>query len=195
VLPPPTLLVFGGDQAAIPLVRLARLLGFRTVVSDARPAFATREKHPDADLVIAEWPGVVIAQVGADERTYVVSLNHEPRFEDALLRALVGRPVRYIGAIGKRVRRAEREERLAQAGFDLAQLPDIHTPIGLDIGGKSPEEIALSIIAEIVAVKNGAAWMLAGGNDSSRQGGRLLCAWDSTSAIPAQPSRCPEPDP
>lgn len=155
VLPPPTLLIFGGDQAAIPLVRFARLLGFRTVVSDARPAFATREKHPDADLVIAEWPEAVIAQVGADERTYVVSLNHEPRFEDALLRALVGRPVRYMGAIGKRIRHVEREERLAQAGFDLAQLPDIHTPIGLDIGGKSPEEIALSIIAEIVAVKNG----------------------------------------
>lgn len=155
VLHPPTLLIFGADQLAVPLVRLARIMGFRTVVSDARPAFATREKHPDADKVIAAWPKDVIAQIGLDQRAYVVSLNHEPRFEDALLHALVGQPVRYIGAIGKRQRYQERLERAAAAGFDLDQLPPIHTPIGLDIGGKSPEEMALSIMAEIIAVKNG----------------------------------------
>jgi len=154
VVPPPTLLIFGGDQAAVPLVRFAKILGFRTIVSDARPAFATPEKHPDADQVIAAWPQDVIAQIGADERTYIVSLNHEPRFEDALIRALAGKPVPYIGAIGKRIRRVERSERMASVGFDLGQVAEIHTPIGLDIGGKSPEEIALSIIAEIVAVRN-----------------------------------------
>jgi len=154
VLPPYTLLIFGGEQTAVTLVRFARILGFRTVVSDARPAFATREKHPEADMVLAGWPENVIGQVGADERTFVVSLNHEPRFEDALLRALAGKPVRYIGAIGKRIRRTERDERLRTSGFDFSSVPDVHTPIGLDIGGKSPEEIALSIIAQIVAVKN-----------------------------------------
>jgi xanthine dehydrogenase accessory factor len=97
----------------------------------------------------------VIAQVGADERTFVVSLNHEARFEDALLRALADCPVRYLGAIGKRVRHEERLARAADSGLDLARLPEVHTPIGLDIGGKTPEEIALSIIAEIIAVKNG----------------------------------------
>lgn len=155
VLRPPTLLIFGGDQLAVPLVRLAQIMGFRTVVADARPAFATRTKHPDADEVIAAWPGEVIAQVGLDRRSSVVSLNHEPRFEDALLHALAGHPVRYLGAIGKRQRHRERVARAAAAGFDLDQLPPIHTPVGLDIGGKTPEEMALSIMAEIIAVKNG----------------------------------------
>jgi xanthine dehydrogenase accessory factor len=155
VLPPPTLLIFGGEQIAVPLVHLANYFGFRTIVTDARPAFATRERHPEADLVLAAWPDAVIAQVDADERTYVVSLNHEPRFEDAMLRAVAGKPVPYIGAIGKPVRQQERIERAAAAGVDLTLLPQIHTPIGLNIGGKTPEEIALSIIAEIVAVRNG----------------------------------------
>jgi xanthine dehydrogenase accessory factor len=155
VLPPPTVLIFGGEQVAVPLVRLAHYLGFQAIVTDARPAFATRERHPEADLVLAAWPEQVIEQIGADERTYIVSLNHEPRFEDAMLRALAGKPVPYIGAIGKPSRREERIERAAEAGLDLEQLPHIHTPIGLNIGGKTPEEIALSIIAEIVAVRNG----------------------------------------
>jgi xanthine dehydrogenase accessory factor len=155
VLSPLTLLIFGADQMAVPLARLAKLMGFRAVVSDARPAFATREKHPDADAVIAAWPHEVIAQVGVDDRTYVVSLNHEPRFEDALFHALAGCEFPYLGAIGKRQRQNERLERAAEAGFDLGQLPEIHTPIGLDIGGKTPEEMALSVMAEIIAVKNG----------------------------------------
>ena len=154
-LPPPTLLIFGGEAIAVPLVQMAKILGFRTVVSDARAAFATREKHPLADEVIAAWPDEVIAQVGTDARTYVVSLNHEPRFEDAVFRALVGRPLGYLGAIGQPQRQAEREARAAASGLDLGQLPPIHTPVGLDIGGKSAEEIALSILAEIVAVRNG----------------------------------------
>ena len=155
VLPPPTLLIFGAEQIAVPLVRLARVLGFFTIVTDARPAFATRAKHPDADRVLALWPEDVVETVDIDARTYVVSLNHEPRFEDAMLRALAGRRLGYLGAIGKPQRREERAERAAAAGFDLGQLPPVYTPVGLDIGGKSPEEIALSILAEIVAVKNG----------------------------------------
>lgn len=155
VVPPPTLLIFGATQEAIPLVQMAKVLGFRTVVTDARPAFAAPDKHPDADLVLAKWPQDVIAEVGVDHRTFVVSLNHEPRFEDAMLHALAGRPLAYLGAIGKPERRAERIARAQAAGFDLAQLPAIHTPIGLDIGGKTAEEIALSVLAEIVAVKNG----------------------------------------
>ncbi len=155
VLPPSTLLIFGAEQIAVPLVRFAKILGFRTVVSDARPAFATRDKYPDADEVLALWPQEVIARVGVDARTFVVSLNHEPRFEDALLHALAGRRIAYLGAIGKRQRAVERAERARASGFDLGQLPPIHTPIGLDLGGKSPEEVALSIIAEIVAVRHG----------------------------------------
>lgn len=155
VVSPPRLIIFGGEAVAVPLVRLAKVLGFTTIVTDARPAFATREKHPDADQVLAAWPQEVVARLGADARTYVVSLNHEPRFEDALLHALAGHPVRYLGAIGKPQRRDERQVRAAEAGFDLSQLPPIHTPVGLDTGGKTPAEIALSILAEIIAVKNG----------------------------------------
>ncbi len=155
VLPPPTLLVFGADQVVVPLVRLAHVLGFYTVVTDARPAFATREKHPEADRVLALWPQDVVNEIAVDERTYVVSLNHEPRFEDAMLRALAGYPLAYLGAIGKPQRHFERIKRAAATGLDLSRLPPIHTPVGLDIGGKSPEEIALSIMAEIIAVKNG----------------------------------------
>jgi xanthine dehydrogenase accessory factor len=155
VLPPPTLLIFGADQTAVPLVRLAKVMGFRTVVTDARPAYATREKHPDADLVLAAWPKEVVEQVGVDHWTFIVSLNHEPRFEDALLHALVGCEIGYLGAIGKPQRNGERIARAEESGFDLSQFPDIHTPIGLDLGGKTAEELALSILAEIVAVKNG----------------------------------------
>lgn len=167
-LPPPTLLIFGAEQIAVPLVRLANVMGFRTVVTDARPAFATREKHPDASEVIAAWPDEVVQQVGVDNRTYIVSLNHEPRFEDAMLRALLNsNAARYIGAIGKRVRHQERLERAAEQGVDLSRLPPIHTPIGLDTGGKTPEEIALSILAEIIAVKNGrsGSMLRAGGRE------------------------------
>jgi xanthine dehydrogenase accessory factor len=164
ILPPLTLLIFGGEQIAVPLVRFARLMGFRTVVADARPAFATREKHPDADEVLPLWPDEVVARVGVSARTYVVSLNHEPRFEDAMLRALAGHSLAYLGAIGKPQRAAERTERAQAAGLDLAQLPPIHTPVGLDLGGKSAEEIALSIIAEIIAVKNGRSGGMAAAN-------------------------------
>ena len=155
IVPPPLLLIFGASERAVPLVKFAKIMGFHVVVSDARAAFATRERYPDADDVIAAWPKDVIAQMGVDHRTYVVSLNHEPRFEDAMLHALVGCNVAYIGAVGKRTRIAEREARAQEAGFDLTQLPPIHTPIGLNLGGKSPEEIALSVIAQIIAVKNG----------------------------------------
>ncbi len=153
-LPPPTLLIVGADVVAVPLVRLAKIMGFRTVVTDARPAFAMPDKFPDADLVLAAWPEDVMRAIHVDHRTFVVSLNHEPRFEDALLRALAGRTLGYLGAIGKPQRVTERQERAAASDVDLEQLPPIFTPVGLDIGGKSPEEIALSIMAQIIAVKN-----------------------------------------
>ncbi len=160
----PLLLIFGADPVAVPLVRLARVMGFRTVVTDGRPAFATRDRHPDADEVIAAWPEDVIARLGVDDRTFVVSLNHEPRFEDALLRALAGREIAYLGAIGKPQRATERAERADAAGVDLDRLPLVHTPIGLDIGGKTPEDIALSILAEMIAVRHGrSGGMLSGG--------------------------------
>lgn len=156
-LAPPLLWIVGAEPIAAPLAEMARIVGYHVVISDARAAFAVREKFPAAHDVIAGWPQDVIRGLPLDARTCVVSLNHEPRFEDALLQALADRPLAYLGAIGKPVRATERQERAAAAGFDLGRLPPIHTPIGLDIGGKEPVIIALSIMAEIVAVRNGRA--------------------------------------
>lgn len=156
-LSPPLLWIVGAESVAAPLAQFAKVMGFTVVISDSRPAFALPERFPAADRVIKAWPKDVIEQIEIDRRTCVVSLNHEPRFEDALWGALADQPVRYIGAIGKARRAEERAERAAAAGFDLDRLPPIHTPVGLNIGGKTPPEIALSIMAEIIAVRNGRA--------------------------------------
>ncbi len=161
LLAPPVLWIAGAEPVAAPLAEFARIMGFRVVISDPRPAFAVPERFPAADRVVAAWPRDMLPELALDARACVVSLNHEPRFEDPLWHALADQPVRYLGAIGKPQRAIERRERAAAAGFDLDRLPPIHTPVGLDIGGKSPEEIALSIIAEIVAVCNGRTVALA----------------------------------
>jgi xanthine dehydrogenase accessory factor len=150
------LFVFGATEIATVLASLAARVGFDVTVSDPRKIFADPEHHPEAHRVIAAWPDEVFRQVTVDESSFVVSLNHEPRFEDALFVALMGRrrPA-YIGAIGKQARAREREARQEAAGFDLSKLPPVHTPIGIPIGGKSPEEIAVSILAELIAVRNG----------------------------------------
>lgn len=149
------LLIFGATDIATVLASLAARVGFDVTVSDPRATLANRQRHPDANRVIATWPEGVVAQVGIDEHTFIVSLNHEPRFEDALFVALMNRPTpAYIGAIGKPQRQTEREARQKEAGFDLSRLPPIHTPIGVPIGGKSPEEIAVSILAQLIAVRN-----------------------------------------
>lgn len=150
------LLIFGAGDIAAVLSAFAARVGFDVTVSDPRSSFADPDRHPDAGRVIAAWPREVLAEVGVDDASYIVSLNHEPRFEDALFVALMEHPSpAYIGAIGKPQRRAEREARQRQSGFDLSRLPQVHTPIGLPIGGKSPEEIAVSIVAELIAVRNG----------------------------------------
>lgn len=160
VLPPPQLLIFGAGPLADDLARLARVLGYTTVISDPRETrFAPGGTA--ADQVYVSWPAETLEKLIKPDlipaRTFVVSLEHEPRFEDALWEALLrnmaggmDRP-RYIGAIGKAQRAIERDERARERGLDLSPLQPIRTPVGLDIGGKSPAEIALSILAEIVA--------------------------------------------
>ncbi|MFP4331610.1 MAG: XdhC family protein [Alkalispirochaetaceae bacterium] len=154
---PAVLLIFGASPVAYPLSSLASSLGYRVVLTDPRPAYLSAEQFPDADEVIPSWPRElpgILEQRGIrlDSRTAVVSLNHEPRFEDDLLRTLMQLPrVGYIGSMGKRARQEERVARQSEAGYDLSRLPEIHTPIGLDLGGRGPEDIALSILAEIQA--------------------------------------------
>jgi xanthine dehydrogenase accessory factor len=150
------LFIFGADDTAAVLASLAARIGFDVTVSDPRSSFADPDRHPDANRVVAAWPQEVFATVAVDDASYIVSLDHEPRFEDALFVALMEQPrPAYIGAIGKPQRQVEREARQHESGFDLSRLPRIHTPIGLPIGGKSPEEIAVSILAELIAVRNG----------------------------------------
>jgi xanthine dehydrogenase accessory factor len=159
-VPPPLLLVFGAATVAYPLSSLGRTMGFRVVVADPRATYARAELFPDAHEVICAWPRELPARLGTGpdglgERAFVVSLTHETRFEDDLFRTLMRGPrVSYIGCMGKRARHTEREARQASAGFDLSLLPPVHTPIGLDLGGRAPEDIALSIVAEIQAVRH-----------------------------------------
>ncbi len=150
------LFIFGADDTAAVLAAFAARVGFDVTVSDPRKSFADPARHPEANRVVAAWPREVFSELGVDDASYIVSLNHEPRFEDALFVALMEQPrPAYIGAIGKPERQAEREARQRESGFDLSKLPRVRTPIGLPIGGKSPEEIAVSILAELIAVRNG----------------------------------------
>jgi xanthine dehydrogenase accessory factor len=151
----PRLVVIGAVHVAIALVRLARSLGFRTLVIDPRSAFATRERFPDADEVIAGWPQEVLQDKLLHESTYVAALSHDLKIDvPALAMALRG-PARYVGALGSRKTHAKRVEKLRDAGATEEQIARIHAPIGLDLGGRSPGEIALSIMAQIVAVSHG----------------------------------------
>ncbi len=160
-VPPWLLLIVSAGPVAAPLATFARELGFRVVLSDPRERYARREHVPAADDVLCAWPRDLPAILGVGSggigpRCAVVSLNHEPRFEDDLFRMLMDQPpVAYLGAMGKRRRHEERLERQVREGYDLTRLPEVRTPIGLDLGGKDPASVALSIIAEIQAVRHG----------------------------------------
>jgi len=153
--PPPRLVVIGAVHTAIPLVSLAKVMGYRTIVVDARAAFATRERFPDADELLVRWPDEALDQLRPDEGTAVVVLTHDPKFDEPALSAALRSRAGYIGAIGSRKTSGERLERLRALGFGDAELARIHGPIGLDLGGRTPEEVALAIMAEIVAVRHG----------------------------------------
>ncbi|MEP6571450.1 MAG: XdhC/CoxI family protein [Gemmatimonadota bacterium] len=151
----PRLIIFGAVQIAVPLVRLARMLGYRTVVVDGRAAFLTRERFPDADELILDWPGPAFERIGLDRSSYVCILSHDPKFDDPGVELALRSPAKYVGAIGSRKTQAQRRERLRTAGFSDADLERLHGPIGLDIGGRMPAETALAIMAEVTGVRYG----------------------------------------
>ena len=153
-VPPPTLIIVGGVHIAIPLVTFAKTLGFRTLVVDARSAFATGERFGHADELLIGWPADLLAERALTEATYVVTLTHDDKLDVPALAVALNHPVRYVGALGSRRTHAKRIDALKEAGISDEQIARIHTPIGLDLGGRSPEEIALAIMAEIVQVKN-----------------------------------------
>jgi xanthine dehydrogenase accessory factor len=154
-LPPPVLLLIGGVHVAIPLSCFAKTLGFRVIVVDPRSKFANRERFPDADEVWVEWPDEALAHLAVDEFTYVVLLTHDPKIDEPALAAVLRTKAAYIGAIGSRRTHAARFERMARWGITAGEIGRVYAPIGLDLGDGTPEETALSIIAEVVAVKNG----------------------------------------
>jgi xanthine dehydrogenase accessory factor len=152
---PDRLLVFGGVHVAVPLVELAKTVGFRVTVIDARGQWATRERFPKADEIVVSYADEFLETARLDLSTYVVVLTHDPKLDDPAIIRAVQHDVRYIGAIGSRRTHAGRIERLNAAGITDQQIAKIHAPIGLDIRARNPEEIALSVLAEMVAAKNG----------------------------------------
>jgi xanthine dehydrogenase accessory factor len=151
--PPPRLLVYGAVDTGEALCRAANLLGWTTIVADARAKFATRERIPSADELIVAWPEETLDQVQPDHQTAIVVLTHDDKFDEPALRGALETEAFYIGALGSRRNQERRRARLLEAGVPEAELDRIVGPCGLDIGADSQEETALSILAEILAVR------------------------------------------
>ncbi|MFD7866391.1 XdhC family protein [Streptomyces sp. NPDC059783] len=154
-VPPPRMIVFGAIDFAAALVRAGKFLGYHVTVCDARPVFATRARFPEADELVVEWPHRYLAATGVDARTVLCVLTHDAKFDIPLLETALRLPVAYIGAMGSRRTHLDRNDRLRRAGVTEAELARLHSPIGLDLGARTPEETALSIAAEIVAERRG----------------------------------------
>lgn len=153
--PPPAMLVFGAIDFAAALVRVGSLLGYRVTVCDARPVFATKSRFPQAHEVVCDWPHRFLARTDTDQRSVLVVLTHDPKFDVPLLALALRRPAAYIGAMGSRRTNAERCARLRAAGVSAAELDRLAAPVGLDLGARTPEETAISIAAEIIALRWG----------------------------------------
>jgi xanthine dehydrogenase accessory factor len=153
--PSAKLIIVGGVHIAVSLVTLAKALGFRTILVDPREAFGNAGRFPHADQVVNAWPDRGLAEAGVHAGTAIAVLTHDPKLDDpAILGALRSRAF-YVGALGSQRTQEKRRRRLLEAGATEAELARLHGPIGLPLGGRSPEEIAMSILAEVVAVRNG----------------------------------------
>lgn len=152
---PAHLIIIGAIHIAIPLHRLAKLMGYRVTVVDARSKFATKERFPEADELIVAWPDEAMAKLTLDSSAYVVILTHDPKFDLPALRSVLKKEVGYVGAIGSRKTNQNRFDALRSEGFTEEQLSRVHGPIGLDLGSRGAEETALGILAEITAVRFG----------------------------------------
>ena len=171
--PPTRLVAVGAVDLAEELCRAARALGWRTIVVDPRPRFATRERVPSADEIVAAWPDEALERLGLDDATAIVALSHDDKIDVPALAGALASGAFYVGALGSRRSQARRRELLREQGVDEEALERLAGPAGLDLGAEAPAEVALSILAEIVALRNG------------REGGRLTSAGGPIHAVSA----------
>lgn len=184
--PPPRMILFGATDHVAALAAVGSQLGYRVTVCDARPAFATRQRFPSADEVVVDWPHRYLAAEAAaarvDGRTVLIAMTHDPKFELPLLEVALAGPAAYVGAVGSRRAHAERLDRLRAAGVDADALARLAGPAGLDLGASTPAETAVSIAAEVIAVRN----RRAGGPLGATQG-RIHAPSASPAAAPTRP--------
>ena len=154
ISPPPTLVAVGGVHITIALMALAKTLGYRTVVVDPRSSFGNETRFPHVDQLIQSWPQEAFQQIPINRSTAVAMLTHDPKLDDPALKIALPSAAFYVGALGSKTTQAKRRQRLLEEGLTREQLDRLHGPIGLDIGAGTPEEIAISIMAEIVAARN-----------------------------------------
>jgi xanthine dehydrogenase accessory factor len=154
VWPAPTVIAVGGVHTSIALMALAKTLGYKTVVVDPRKAFGSQERFPHVDRLIQAWPDDALRQLTLNRATAIALLTHDPKLDDPGLHVALNSPAFYIGALGSKSTQQKRRDRLKAEGFSDAQLARIRGPIGLPLGGRTPEEVALAILAEIVAARN-----------------------------------------
>jgi xanthine dehydrogenase accessory factor len=152
--PPAHLYVFGATDFARAMARMGKFLGYRVTVCDARSTFVTRARFPEADELVVRWPDEFLAEAPVDERTVICILTHDPKFDVPLLQAALRTPAAYIGAMGSRRTDLDRTRRLRELGLSEAELARIRGPIGLDIGARTPEEVAVAIAGEIIALRH-----------------------------------------
>ena len=153
--PPAQMFVFGAIDFSAALVRVGKVLGYRVTVCDARPIFATSKRFPEADEVVVDWPHRWLEKQKVDQRTVIAVLTHDPKFDVPALKVALASKAGYIGAMGSRRTHENRLERLREAGVSDEELKRLHSPIGLDLGARTPEETAISIAAEIVQARWG----------------------------------------
>ena len=153
--PPPKMYVFGAIDFASAVARIGKFLGYRVIVCDARAVFATRDRFPSADEVIVAWPDDFLKTAEVDARSVICVLTHDPKFDVPVLKAALETPAGYIGAMGSRRTHDNRTARLKEEGVSDEQLARVSSPIGLDIGSRTPEETAVAIAAEIIAFRTG----------------------------------------
>jgi len=152
IQPDPELILVGGVHIAIPLASLAKTVGFNVTVIDPRKLFSTVDRFPDIKLLLSEWPEGAFQKINITESSAIVMLTHDPKIDDPALKIALHSPAFYVGALGSRKTHQKRIGRLKEAGLPQSRLDQIHAPVGLDLGGKTPPEIALGIMAEILQV-------------------------------------------